>query len=338
MKRIGYLYDKLLDKDFIRTCIIESSKGKKKRKQVKYVLEYIETSVDIIYNMVINNDIKLGKTHSRYIKEYTKTREITISPYFPNQVLDYMLVKSIQPLLKRMFYRYSVGNVNGKGIKYGKEYLEKRIKYYKYFVKLDIHHFYQSVNTKKLFDLIAKRIKDKKYLDFVWVIISRFDYLPIGTYYSQWLSNFYITELDYFIKQSLKIETYVRYVDDMVLLSNDKSYLQKCAYLIRDELKKYDLKLKYIGIVKSTKTPISFIGFRFYKNSANIRQPLLERIKRTIKKIEFHLSIHLVRRMLSLTGWLKQIKNGYIFYKNNIYNIIKLGKLRRYVSYASNQS
>ena len=51
--------------------------------------------------------------------------------------------------------------------------------------------------------------------------------LPIGFYSSQILSNFYLNKLDFYIKQELKVKVYVRYVDDMVILHNNKRELNK---------------------------------------------------------------------------------------------------------------
>lgn len=46
--------------------------------------------------------------------------------------------------------------------------------------------------------------------------------IPIGNYTSQYFANIYLNELDYFVKQELKIKYYLRYMDDFVLLINNK--------------------------------------------------------------------------------------------------------------------
>lgn len=52
--------------------------------------------------------------------------------------------------------------------------------------------------------------------------------LPIGNMTSQVIATFYLNELDHFIKDDLKIKSYVRYMDDGVLIHNDKEYLKYC--------------------------------------------------------------------------------------------------------------
>jgi hypothetical protein len=46
--------------------------------------------------------------------------------------------------------------------------------------------------------------------------------LPIGNLPSQFWGNVYLYELDQFVKRTLKCPFYLRYVDDMVLLSEER--------------------------------------------------------------------------------------------------------------------
>jgi len=51
--------------------------------------------------------------------------------------------------------------------------------------------------------------------------------LPIGNLTSQFWANVYLNELDQFVKRTLRVRHYVRYVDDMVLLSEDPAELER---------------------------------------------------------------------------------------------------------------
>jgi RNA-directed DNA polymerase len=51
--------------------------------------------------------------------------------------------------------------------------------------------------------------------------------LPIGNLTSQVLANFYLDSFDHFVKHELKIRYYGRYVDDFVIIHEDKEYLKK---------------------------------------------------------------------------------------------------------------
>jgi len=49
--------------------------------------------------------------------------------------------------------------------------------------------------------------------------------MPIGSLTSQFFANVYLNELDQFIKHTLRVPGYVRYVDDFVLLADDTQTL-----------------------------------------------------------------------------------------------------------------
>lgn len=50
--------------------------------------------------------------------------------------------------------------------------------------------------------------------------------LPIGNLTSQLFSNVYLSVFDDYVKRTLKVRRYGRYVDDFYIVSNDKEYLQ----------------------------------------------------------------------------------------------------------------
>ena len=45
-KRVGYLYDKMLDKDLIRFVILDSARHKYRRREVRKVLTHLEKYVE----------------------------------------------------------------------------------------------------------------------------------------------------------------------------------------------------------------------------------------------------------------------------------------------------
>lgn len=65
--------------------------------------------------------------------------------------------------------------------------------------------------------------------------------LPIGNLTSQLFSNVYLNRFDHFVKQTLGLRWYGRYVDDFVLVHRNKGYLKSAIPAIReflaDELK-----------------------------------------------------------------------------------------------------
>lgn len=140
MKSIKNVYP-TITREFIHDTIILAAKGKKKRREVREVLTNIDKYTDLIYTMFVNKEWWQYPTHSREIVERGKKRQLTISRFYPNRILDYIMVEILKPYIRKSMYEYCVGNVNGRGIVYGKKAIEKHYKHYKYALKLDIISF-----------------------------------------------------------------------------------------------------------------------------------------------------------------------------------------------------
>ena len=61
-------------------------------------------------------------------------------------------------------------------------------------------------------------------------------WLPLWDLVSQLLGNFYLHELDHFIKHTLKIKYYGRYMDDMIFFHEDRKVLENVIVQVRDFL------------------------------------------------------------------------------------------------------
>ena len=78
------------------------------------------------------------------------------------------------------------------------------------------------------------------------VIRARRKGVPLGYFTSQWFGNFYLKELDHYIKQKLGAVHYMRYMDDMVILGKSKKKLHAMQREITSYLWK-GLKLELKG-------------------------------------------------------------------------------------------
>lgn len=329
MKRANNIYNKICDKNNIRKAIAEASKGKKNRKEVLEVINNVDYYVDALKNILDSKEIKLSPYKKRTIHDGANKKERIIykAQFFPDQCIHWCLMLQITDLIKRGMYDYCCASIPGRGIHYGAKYIKRVLKddrkNTKYCLKLDIKKFYPSINKEICKMKFRRIIKDWDTLDLIDTIIdsSPDGGLPIGNYTSQWFANFYLQDLDHFIKEKLHVKYYVRYMDDMVLFGRNKKELHKVKLLIDEFLKKEELKIKENWqLFKLTdKNPLDFLGYRFYRGYTTLRRKNFLRIKRRVKKI---VKRGYIRRtdgaaMISYNGWLKycnsfNIKNKYI--------------------------
>lgn len=98
--------------------------------------------------------------------------------------------------------------------------------------------------------------------------------LPIGNLTSQIFGNIYLNDLDHFIKDTLNIKYYGRYVDDMVFIHNNKNVLKNSIPIIQKQLDKVGLTIhpKKIYLQHYTKG-VLFLGhyIKPYRNYINNR-------------------------------------------------------------------
>lgn len=109
-------------------------------------------------------------------------------------------------------------------------------------LKCDVRKFFASIDHAVLLHLLGERIEDKRITWLLDRIIGSFSSmrpgigLPLGNLTSQLFANIYMNPLDQFAKHFLKTCFYIRYADDFVILSPDKSYLMAALDLIRQFL------------------------------------------------------------------------------------------------------
>jgi len=248
MKRIGYIYEKLISEENCRKAILNASKGKRSRRYVKYIIENLD-----YYSQDLSMRLKTLNFTTPYKKQIIedglshKKREIQVPKFYPDQCSHHAIVQLLEPIIYKRSYEFSCANIKGRGIAKAGKYMQKvtRQGKAKYCSKYDISKFYPSVDNEILKSLFRTIIKDEQFLRVLDKVVDSFQGLPIGNYTSPWFAELYLQDLDKYIKNDLGIEYYCRYADDLVLMGNNKRKLLSCEKRIDNYLKYYrKLKLK----------------------------------------------------------------------------------------------
>ena len=87
--------------------------------------------------------------------------------------------------------------------------------------------------------------------------------LSIGAMSSQFLAIFYLNDLDHYIKEKLRCKYYIRYMDDILILSYDKEYLKYCYGVIKEELSKLKLSVNKKSNIYKLSNGFNFLGYRY---------------------------------------------------------------------------
>jgi len=227
MKRTGYLYEKICDIENIKLAIIKSSIGKRNKKFVKKIVKNIDFYAKEVQKMLVNKTFKTSPYTIKVILDGANKKERTIykPKYFPDQIVHWSLMLQLHDIILSGMYEYNCGSVPGRGTSHGQRVLRRWIdtdaKGTKYCLKMDISKFYNSVDNEILKAKFREKIKDSDCLWLIDEILNSSKGLPIGNYTSQWFSNFFLQGLDHFIKETLQVKYYIRYVDDLVILGGN---------------------------------------------------------------------------------------------------------------------
>ena len=133
-------------------------------------------------------------------------------------------------------------------------------------LKCDIHKFFPSTRHDVAKAALAKRITDPRALAMVNDIVDSFDGdtgIGLGSQISQLTELAVLDDMDHFIKERLQVKHYVRYMDDFVLIHEDKKYLQYCLEEIRKKVEGIGLTLNEKTTMYPLKQGIKFLQWRF---------------------------------------------------------------------------
>lgn len=290
MKRYNNLYEKIYDYHNVVQAHHMARIRKAHYRGVKMVNRDEFNYCVKISEMLYKQTYIVNKDSYNYMKiiDKGKERDIYKLPYFPHRIIQWAIMLQLEPIFKKMFIHDTYASIRERGLHSALKKIKKSINNgeYKYCLKLDIRKYYPSINNHILYKLIKKRFKDEKLL---WllkqIIFSMGDKgQPIGSLWSQYAGNFYLTEFDHWIKEELKIKQYYRYCDDMTIFGNNKEELHELRKKIQVYLKEnldVDLKPNYqVFPIKSR--GIDFLGYRMFPKYTLLRKRTVKTMKRKL--------------------------------------------------------
>lgn len=288
------LYEKIYDFENLHKAYKKARKNTKLKKEVLAFSMNLEENLIHIQNELIWHTYKT----SRYQKfcVYEPKKRVIMSLPFRDRVIHHALCNIIDPIWEIRFIYDSWACRPGKGTHKGIARLEGWLRKCQqnwsrvYCLKADIAKYFFSINHEILKRLIRKRIACPETLFLCYEIIDSTgtEYgIPIGNLTSQLFANVFLHELDEYVKYSLKVKFYIRYMDDFIFLSS-KNHLHQLQALIEAFLSE-ELNLSLNNktqIFPVESRGVDFLGFRIWTTHRLLRKTTKRRIQRRIKKIQ----------------------------------------------------
>lgn len=321
------IYSKITTPENIFLGWEEFRNGKKKKKDIIDFERHLEDNIFNLYHSLKEKTYKPGDYTAFHIRD-PKARLIhkaTVSDRVVHHIVSRALERIFDPTFIAHSYSCRINKGTHKGVKSLQTMALKVSKNNRrpcWVLKCDVKKFFASVNHHILFKLLTQKIRDKEFLWLLEKIIDSFHSeqtvdlsnlrgIPIGNLTSQYFANIYLNYFDQFVKQKLRIKHYIRYADDFVIISNEKSYLENQLEPIKKFLKDaLDLELHPDKIFFNKFTSgIDFLGYVIFPRHILARTRTKRRLKRRIKTA---VSDYKSGRITK--GKLTQIINSYLGY------------------------
>jgi hypothetical protein len=195
--------------------------------------------------------------------------------------------------LNAHFIGRTFGSIKGRGTLKANKQVRRDIfrSNFNYCIKFDVRKYYPSINKTILIELIRKKYKCEKSIRLFEKVIRSYKpqqdkSISIGALVSQNNGNYYLSPLDYFILQELRVKYYTRYVDDMVILVRDKIQGEIIIKRTSEFLKSLNLEFGKITLFPINKRRIDFCSYAVNQENVRLRTRIKKRFIRKLRQLD----------------------------------------------------
>lgn len=262
-------------------------------KEVKMIDSNPEYYLKQIQNILINKTYVVGEYSIEKRNDRGKERIIMKLPYHPDRIIQWAIMLQLEQYFIKMFVTHTCASLPNRGIHYVARLINKYLRdkdNTQYCFKMDIKKFYPSIDREILKQLFRSKFKDKDLICLVETIIDSSPNdigIPIGSYLSQYLANFYLNKFDHWLKEEKHLKYVIRYMDDIVIMHENKEYLHE----LRKEIEQYLSENLHLQIKENWQVfptcirGIDFVGYRFFDDFTLLRKSTALRFKRKMRQI-----------------------------------------------------
>lgn len=229
--------------------------------------------------------------HPYHIFEISDPKKRTIAaPTFYDRVEQHALMNICHKPIDNRLLPIVYASRPGKGIYAALSEAMRLAREQKYYVKLDVRKYFDSIDHTILIEQLQRVFRETKLLRMFDQIISSYHSsnnkgVPIGNLTSQYFANLYLARLDWWMKCHCEAKGYVRYMDDVVMYGESKEVVKRlsdqfCKYA--QDFLKLEIKVPLYG---KTETSIPFLGYKVYRYHLNLLAKSKKRFRTKIMKL-----------------------------------------------------
>ena len=289
VKRAGNLKPILLSEDTLREAVRYASRGRKHTKGYIEFNAHRKERMAELRRMLAEGTYRSSQYRHFDRRERGKTRHISALPFYPDRIVHWVLTLTTRDIFMRTFSARSYAAIPGRGTHKALRDLKASLRTgrYTHALKMDVHHYFESIDKAILMEDLSRRIKDPAILSLYREVI--FGYpgsgIPIGNLTSQYLANLYLSDLDHFLAEKYHARAF-RYMDDIIVLGWDTAWLRRVRTFTVKELAKLKLELNANWqIFRIESRGVDFVGYRSWSDHILLRTATKKRMGRKMRNI-----------------------------------------------------
>lgn len=221
---------------------------------------------------LLKKTYKIG-AYKRFVITDPKRREVMATWITDRQFQRSLCDNYLYDALTRSLIRDNFACQVGRGVDDALDRMEVHL--HRYFrrhgadgwvLQCDIHHYFPDTPHETAKAAVAKRVKDPDVRQAVYQIIDSFDGevgIGLGSQVSQLVQLAVLDDMDHYIKECLREKHYLRYMDDFVIVSNNKEHLQEDLRQIRRIVEGLGLELNKKTCIYPLCQGVAWLKWRF---------------------------------------------------------------------------
>lgn len=301
MNRAGNLFEKICDIQNLHEAYYKAAKSKHLSSDVIKFNQNYEKNLESLRLPLVEGSYKHEKYRQFTIIDYKE--QIISAASFKDRIVHHSIINILEPLFERQFIFYTYACRKYKGTHAAALYAYRKAKSCKYFLKLDVRKYFDSIDHSILKKFLCRIIKDSRCISLLFNIIDSYEVsagksssagekgLPIGNLTSQFFANYYLSCLDHFILEQLKPCGYVRYMDDIIIFENSLCRLKQIFYSVNIFCLNQLLVALKTPVFGRCNNGVSFLGWKLSSYDIKILDGTKLRMRRVLARIFFEQSM-----------------------------------------------
>lgn len=244
----------------------KAGRGKRTRADVAAFFAQFDARLSALGEAIRSERMPRGRLR-RFLIHDPKARVIHAAD-FEDRVFHHALMNLAGPVLDRALTDAVYACRVGKGNHAAALRVQRGVRRFPWYVKIDIEHYFDRIDHRLLFRLLARRFKGDPFLRTLWRVIDRYAVaagkgLPIGALTSQHFANYYLDGFDRFVQRTPGAKGYVRYMDDCIWFCPDRQTARASLAAAREVLgTERLLRVKPTAQINRSARGVTYCGFR----------------------------------------------------------------------------